>query len=226
MDKGDYAVEASTDVVFPHKHVVQIKVDANWAADDDGRSTTGVRVSVNNYRICHISQTQPGLPSLSSGESELRAATRGACEGIYVKKVLTEFGIEAEIEMDTDASAAYQAASKMSGGRLRHLEVADKFIRQAVKRKLLKLHKTGTLENSSDIHTKHVDKDTLARHMDETGWKQLPKTEVEQFRAAILRPINKITDLQDADLRVQQYNERVAAKASADGLALRRNQER
>ena len=72
---------------------------------------------------------------MSSGESESRALTRAGCEGMYLQQMLLEVGIEATVIIETDASAAFQAAGKLSGGRLRHMTTAEQYIRQLVKQK-------------------------------------------------------------------------------------------
>ena len=119
--------------------------------------------------LCGV--TQPGLPALSSGESELRSLTRAGCEGVYVKHVLAEFGLESTIKIAGDASAALSAASKLSGGRMRHLKGCDAFIKQLVKRKVVRLEKIGTKENAGDILTKHVSKDVIIALTHKTGYR-------------------------------------------------------
>jgi hypothetical protein len=52
---------------------VLTEVDADHASKfDDRKSTTGVRVKLSGFLVLEASNTQPGLPALSSGESELR----------------------------------------------------------------------------------------------------------------------------------------------------------
>ena len=220
LDKGEYVIE-STIVEPGEEHVIKVQVDANWASDDHGRSTTGVRICVNGFKVCHISQTQPGLPSLSSGEAELRALTRAGCEAIYVQAVMCELGLKSRIEIETDASAAFQAATKMSGSRMKHLVLAEKFIRKLVKMKIVRLVKIGTKKNVADIHTKHVDKDTLSRHMESTGWRQLSKDEKAAIKEIKLKAVNQMRDIHDGDSLVYRYEEALREQTIQQGLKQR-----
>ena len=221
IDKEDYVTVATSDASPLDRHLIAVEVDANWASDEDGRSTSAVRIEVDGFRIVHASQTQPGLPSLSTGEAELRANTRGACEGLYVQKVLQELGVQADLEIETDAAAALQAATKMSGGRLKHLAIADKFIREALKRKLLRIKKKDTRKNSSDIHSKHVDVETLRRHLPRVGWRKISEEEKARVRDIKLKPLNRIGDVMDADLKVANYESVKKTQAAVQALELR-----
>ena len=136
-------VESTITGMDSTEHKIRTQMDSNWASDEDGRSTTGVRILVNGFKVAHISQPQPGLPSLSFGESELRSMTRASTESLFAQTVLAEVGIDASIKLETDASAACQPAARMSGGRMKHLCLADKFVRKLIKTKIMKLGKTG-----------------------------------------------------------------------------------
>ena len=87
---------------------------------------------------------------------------------------------------------------------MRHLETADAFIRQIVKRRLLKLRKIPGGENAADILTKHVNKEVLAKHWPATGW-----TQHEESTATIahLERMNKLCDLLPTDAIVKAHAE-------------------
>eukprot|EP00971_Amphidinium_carterae_P138687 2748308-Amphidinium_carterae.1 len=61
---------------------------------------------------------------MSSAESELRALSRAAAEALWAGRVCKEAGLEPErINMCTDAKAAWQNATKLGPGRLKHLRL-------------------------------------------------------------------------------------------------------
>jgi hypothetical protein len=140
-DKTHHVIEKTVTDPNAKVHEILIEGDSDCQGDEDSRSTSGAHVEVNGFVLSHYSTTQPGLPALSSGESEMRSLTRAGCEGVYVKHVLAEFGLESTIKIAGDASAALSAASKLSGGRMRHLKGCDAFIKKLVKRKVVRLEK-------------------------------------------------------------------------------------
>ena len=74
--------------------------DSDWAGSkDDRRSTSGLRSECGGFRLSHYSSTQPGLPTLSSGEAELRSKTKASCELVYQQGVLAEMGVQVRILM-------------------------------------------------------------------------------------------------------------------------------
>ena len=72
---------------------VLTEVDADHASNfDDRKSTTGVRVKLSGFLVLKASNTQPGLPALSSGESELRSQSKASVDTWFVQNLLMEFG--------------------------------------------------------------------------------------------------------------------------------------
>ena len=195
--------------------------DSDCQGDEDSRSTSGAHIEVNGFVLSHYSTTQPGLLALSSGESELRSLTRAGCEGVYVKHVLAEFGLESTIKIAGDASAALSAASKLSGGRMRHLKGCDAFIKQLVKRKVVRLEKIGTKENAGDLLTKHVSKDVIIALTHKTGYRARHLHEMEA-RIEKLVCMNTAADLKSADLLVLAHEQKSSADAQNAGLQLLR----
>ena len=208
-DKGEYSVVQHVDQVGADFHQIKVQVDASWDGDENGRSTSGHRITVNGFKLGHSTQTQPGLPALSSGESEIRGMTRAGCDALYVKQIFDELGLKNEVIEETDASAAFQAAQKLSGSRMRHLETAEAFIRQIVKRRLVKLRKIPGGDNTSDILTKHVTKEVLNKHWATTGWGDHGESKAVEAK---LERINMLSDLHPTEDIVAKH---VAAQTKA-----------
>ena len=83
--------------------------------------------------------------------------------------MLADFGITAEIELKSDASAAISIASRTGLGKVRHIEVCQLWLQDKVKQGKITVQKVTTNENVADTMTKHVPRDTLAKHLVETG---------------------------------------------------------
>ena len=216
VEKTDYGVMNSCEGVRPSKHVMVAKVDAATMSDENGRATSGFRVLINGYKISHYSGTQPGLPALSSGEAELRAKTRAACELLYLQSVAGELGIETQLWMETDATASMQNASKLSGGRMKHIGHMDSFIKQVVKNKLVRLRHTPGVDNSADLLTKHVAVDVLNKLGPETGFQKLPAPPIP----AKLTAVNTVEDLEAPEQLVKEHDTKCKAEVAEQGKAL------
>ena len=84
-----------------------------------------------------------------------------------------------------------EAASKLSIGRMRHLKLADSFVRLVLKNKLAKSRKIPSEHNVADLLTKHVSSKVLDNLMPYTGWRAV----VIPFVVVGLTKVNTIRDL-------------------------------
>ena len=148
--------------------------DADWAGEEDDedekrKSTDGGQIAVGGAVVHAWSSTQPGLPSLSSAEAELRGMVRCAKEALCVQKLFAFMGIDLEIRTWSDSSAATQAAQRLGTGKMRHLETQYLWIQELVKTKRVTIHKVKGEMNPADIYTKDVPRDVLERHLGVAG---------------------------------------------------------
>ena len=95
---------------------------------------------------------------------------RAAVEGLGVRAILEDFGIQAEVHVKSDATAAIGMAHRLGLGKVRHLAVADLWIQERVRAGDIKLSKWPGKENPADQQTKHVAADDVARHTAFSGW--------------------------------------------------------
>ena len=114
------------------------------------------------------SKTQPTL-ALSSGEAELAAIVRSTSEGLGLISIMTEFNIQADLVIKSDAVAAIGIVRRQGLGRVRHLAVADLWVQQKSKNKEVYYQKLDGTRNTSDILTKVVEKDVIDKHMGALG---------------------------------------------------------
>ena len=112
--------------------------------------------------------------ALSSGEAELGAVARGLAEGLGLRSVLADFGIEVDLEVLSDATAAIGMCRRLGLGRVRHLATADLWVQQWVKSGEVSLGKLPGTENPSDAMTKHVAASDLAAHCGRMSLLRLP----------------------------------------------------
>jgi hypothetical protein len=178
--------------------VLRVDVDSDWAsARGDRRSTSGARFTVGGFKIHHTCATQPGIQSFSSGEAELRALSRAACDAIWIQGVAEEFGINLSIEIFCDSTAAECNSKKLGPGKMKHLELAAYAIKEMVRRRMLKVEHQDGIENSADIHTKHVTKAVLDKFMPVIGRRPRQADDVGQM--IVQRRINTIDQIRKAD---------------------------
>ena len=109
---------------------------------------------LGRHTLKHWSSTQAGV-SLSSGEAEFHGVVKGAGMGLGYQALLDDLGIEANLRVWTDSSAAIGIAGRQGLGKLRHLDTHTLWLQQAVRSKRLELKKVLGTENPADLFTKH-----------------------------------------------------------------------
>ena len=214
-DKGEHVVVKTVDRRF-QELVVHVFVDADWGGSDEGKSTSGIRVGICGYHLQHVCQTQPGLPALSTGEAELRAIARGLTEGVYAQNVLLELGCQTKLEMFTNASASLQNSGKFGGGRIKHLRIADYFVKEVIRLKLARLLKVASSENPADLHTKHVQPSVLNMLWPKLGYRTLTTEELRRVRRTEVRKLNSLQDLEDSTTLVETYEANLRAQVTTN----------
>ena len=146
--------------------------DANWLGCQETRvSTSGWAIALAGCVVCTASSTQPGLPALSSGESEFIAASSCSLEMLYDINLLKDFEIPliGIPQLWVDSKSCIGTSNRLGVGRLRHLEARELHLQETIAAGKLKIgHIKGT-SNGSDVLTKHVDLHTLKNHIDFYG---------------------------------------------------------
>ena len=197
-----------------------VKTDSDWAGLEDCRSSSGVHVEVDGFKIYHSSVTQPGLPALSSAEAETRALSRGGCIGLQLKMLLEECGFVVNYILECDAQAAIDGTQKLSGSRLRHLEIAQRYAQSLVRGKHATICKIPGKLNVADCLTKHLSVEDTKAHMPRCGWSKFEM----RFNLVEMRRVNEIQQVENSDelVRVNESNKRKAE--IEEGLALARKE--
>ena len=87
------------------------------------------------------------LVSLSSGEAELYGVVKGASEALGMQSIAADLGINAQVHIKTDSSAAIGICSRQGLGRLRHIDTHTLWIQQAVRSKRIAVKKIDGAKN-------------------------------------------------------------------------------
>ena len=164
--------------------VIHVTVDADWAGNPKTRCSTsgGVLAIGPCFTVHHWSVTQATV-SLSSGESEAKAITKGCIEALYVKHLLEHQTARTfKIEVWTDSSSAKAIIQRLGPGRrAKNLEVQTMWVQQLNKLGLISMNKLGTLENVADMMTKHVPRGVLDKLAGMMGY-SFPGEETARFQ--------------------------------------------
>ena len=92
---------------------------------------------------------------MSSAEAEYYALVEGAVRALGLQSMMRELGIEVDVVLATDSSAAKSFSSQRGLGRMRHIEVKNLWLQEAVCRGRIKIVKISGKENPADIFTKY-----------------------------------------------------------------------
>lgn len=132
-------------------------VDSDFAGDpDDRKSTTGYIFMFGTGAIAWSSKKQP-IVTLSSTEAEYVAATSGACQAVWLQRILAHMKAEqkeATILYCDNSSAIKLSKNPVFHGRSKHIHVRFHFLRELVEKGDIKLQHCKTEEQSADIFTK------------------------------------------------------------------------
>ena len=122
--------------------------DSDWARCLGTRPSTDSFVAVLGGAIVQIAtQTQPGLPATSSSNAEIRGASRGAREAIFLRDLgKLDFGLK--IAKPNSGPTLWQPCRQ-------HLGVSEFDIQGALQAKKVGIGKAKGLWNPANFHTKH-----------------------------------------------------------------------
>jgi len=142
--------------------------DSNYATDPDSRrSITGYIVMINRAVVGFKSVQQKTI-ALSSCEAELMAMVSCAQEMIFVKHILDSIGFNIKTPMKLycdNRGAVYLANSWTIGGRTKHIDIRQYYLRDLKELKLLMyLWIKGSVQRA-DGFTKNVDGSTFTIHL-------------------------------------------------------------
>ena len=97
--------------------------------------------------------------SRSSAEAEFRGMALGICELLWVKKLLTDIGVELQVPMKLfcdNKSAIEIASNPVQHDRTKHVEIDRLFIKEQLDGKIIELPFVKSEQQLADVLTKGV----------------------------------------------------------------------
>ena len=149
----------------PETELIEVFADVNFAGCKLTRkSTSGGALMLGGHCIKTWSKTQSCV-TLSSAESELLGAVKGGVEGLGMHSLLGDFGIEANICLHMDASAAIGVMQRRGVGKIRHLDASTQWLQEKQLKQLMEVRKVHGLANAGDLMTKNVPFEVIKKHL-------------------------------------------------------------
>ena len=143
------------------------RADANYATDTvNRRSVSGYSTFLEGSPISAKSNGQKSV-TLSTAEAELASCTACAQDMLYEMRVLESIGLKVKLPMilENDNKGAVDLINNWSvGGRTRHIEVRQYFLRELKEAGLILTIWVPGDQMSSDIFTKNVERPLFERH--------------------------------------------------------------
>ena len=142
-----------------HGHLdVEGHSDADWAGSSDRKSTSGYFTFVGGNLVTWKSKKQK-VVALSSGKAEFRGISKGVCELLWLRSLLTEIGYPPSVATNLycDNRAAIQIAQNpVQHDRTKHVEIDRHFIKEKLEAKIIKLPFVKSEDQLADVLTKAV----------------------------------------------------------------------
>jgi hypothetical protein len=140
--------------------------DSEYAKDTTRRSVNGWSVFLNGSAISFRSKMMP-IVALSVTEAELFAAVLCAQDMMYALRIMNSIGLKVKLPMKlyVDNKGAKDLCNNWSvGGRTRHIEVKQYFLREMKEAGIIEvLWKSGE-EQTSDVFTKNLARPAFEKH--------------------------------------------------------------
>jgi transposase InsO family protein len=146
--------------------------DSDFAGDvDDRKSTTGVLYCLGDSPITWHS-TKQKVVALSSCEAEYIAAGSGACQGVWLARLLKELtnseSVAPVLKVD-NKSAIDLSKNPVHHDRSKHIEVKYHYIRECVEGGKIVLEQISTKDQLADIMTKSLGRVLFQELRDRVG---------------------------------------------------------
>ena len=87
-----------------------------------------------------------------------------------LKSIMEEFGIECDLIVEIDATAAEGMMQRRGLGKMRHLRVQELWTQEAVAMKRFRVRKIKTEDNNADMGTKPLGREQLEKILQRMGF--------------------------------------------------------
>lgn len=134
-----------------------VYTDSDYAGDtDDRRSTSGYAFILSEGAVAWASKKQP-VVTLSTTEAEFVAAAFCACQCVWMRRILEEFGLgqaKSTTILCDNSSTIKLSKNPVLHGRSKHIDVRFHFLRDLTKEGVIQLVHCRTEDQVADIFTK------------------------------------------------------------------------
>ena len=145
--------------------VIDLCVDTDFAGCKvSRRSTSGGVAMRGGHCLRHWASTQTTI-ALSSGEAELGGLAKGISQGLGLRSIAADLGIETGLRLRTDATAAMGMARRLGVGKIRHLDTSLLWVQGHVRSGEVLLEKVPGQENPGDALTKYLSGPDMKGHL-------------------------------------------------------------
>jgi hypothetical protein len=152
--------------------------DSDYAGDvDDRKSTSGFVFMLGTGVVSWSSKKQP-VVTLSTTEAEFIAVASCACQGVWLRRILGNIGLEqvtnTVIYCDNN-SAIKLSKNPVLHGRSKHIDVRFHFLRDLTRDGVVELVYYNTQEQIADIMTKPLKLEAFLKLRDKLGMGMMQK---------------------------------------------------
>jgi hypothetical protein len=140
--------------------------DSEYAKDSSRRSVNGWSVFLNGSAIAFRSKMMP-IVALSVTEAELYSAVQCAQDMLYAMRIVNSIGLKVKLPMRliVDNKGADDLCHNWSvGGRTRHVEVKQYFLRELKEAGIIETEWRRGDEQRSDVFTKNLPRPPFEKH--------------------------------------------------------------
>lgn len=158
--------------------------DADWGNDEnDRRSISGSVLRVFGGTVMWLTRKQQTV-ALSSTEAEFVALCTAACEGIWLRRLLSDLGVTVEGAVtyyEDNQSCIRVAEEPKDSRRLKHVDIKYDFIRELVQDGRIAISYMPTEKQLADIMTKGLPAGAFGRLREDLGLQRLSRGIEEQY---------------------------------------------
>ena len=140
---------------------VRAHTDADWAGCPVTRKSTSCCNLMLGRHLLMVSSTTQIPISLSVGEAEFYATTKGGSRLMGCMALLKDMGVTLSGELAMDSAAAKGILCRRGAGKVRHIETPALWTQKAVHEKRFIVLKIDGKLNPADIGTKFLDAKAL-----------------------------------------------------------------
>ena len=141
--------------------ILYVFSDTDWAADELTRKSVSCTVERYGSHMIDCSDAKQSLVALSSGEAEFYGIVRFVATSNQTSQILEQIGMQLEVTIASDSSAARGICTRTGSGKVRHFSIKELWIQDAYRKKEFQLGSVDTLLNWADIGTKAHTSDRL-----------------------------------------------------------------